>query len=82
MIPIQWIANKANDPKAKEAFEEALRNSTLVLTRLREILDEKDREIDKYEFSLSSYTEGWPYAQSHMNGRRAMLLEIKKLLTF
>jgi hypothetical protein len=81
MIPIQWTANIANDPKAKQSFEETLRNSTIVLDRLVDILDGKEREINRIELSLSSYEkEGWPYTQAHLNGRKATLQEIKKLL--
>lgn len=81
LIPVQWTANIANDTKAKDAFTELLLNSSKILERLKEIVEEKEASITKWETTISSYKEeGWPFVQSHMNGRRAELLELKKLL--
>lgn len=82
-IPIQWTSNLQNNPEAKEAFEALLKNNTSILERLKTILAQRDKELEQYTFTLSSYIEsGWPYTQAHINGRRAMIQEINKLLTF
>ena len=57
MIPIQWTAKVANDPKAKKALEDTIYNSTIVLDRLREILYEKEQSLLDTLFSLSTPKE-------------------------
>lgn len=81
-LPIVWTAHLTNSPKEKQDFERAVILSTEVLNRLRQILEDREKSIDKLDFSLSSYDHAsWPYKQAHLNGRRAELVEIKQLLT-
>jgi hypothetical protein len=82
MLPIQWTSDIQNDPKAKKALEEAIYTSTTVLKRLKEIIEEKLKALDHKEYASSSYREaGWSHEQAHINGQRATLTELNRLLT-
>lgn len=82
MIPMQWTANVANDPSAKQSFEDYLSNNQRLLLRLKEIIEDKEKSTDDKDFSLSSFDNpSWAYKQAHINGRRAVLNEIKQLIT-
>ncbi len=81
MIPIQWTANIANKD-TKESFEDLLRNSTKILDRLVQMCEERERSLDRIDFSLSSYDNpNWENKQAHINGRRAELQALKQLIT-
>lgn len=75
-IPIQWTANIANDPKAKEAFENTLVHDSTILHRLKEILYERECSLTNTLFSLSTPKDH----QDNLIGRIAELREINKLL--
>lgn len=76
-----WTANIANDPEAKASFEDYLGNNSRLLTRLKDIIEDKDKALSKTELSMSSYDSiGWSHKQAHINGRRAELAELKQLL--
>lgn len=83
MIPIQWTANITNSSKeTKESFEDLLRNSTKILDRLVQIVEERERSLDKIDYSLSSYENpNWACKQAHINGRKAELQALKQLIT-
>jgi hypothetical protein len=77
-----WTANIANDPEAKASFEDYLNNNSRLLTRLKDIIEEKEKVLSKSELSLTSYDSiGWSHKQAHINGRRAELAELKQLIT-
>lgn len=76
-----WTANIANDPELKASFEDYLGNNSRLLTRLKDIIEDKDKALSKTELSISSYDSiGWSHKQAHINGRRAELAELKQLL--
>lgn len=83
-VPLIWTKHlNSSGKEAQEAFEKTLRNSTLVLNRLRQILDERENSINQQEFSISDYdSNSWHYKQAHRNGQRSMLKEIKDLIKF
>ena len=82
MIPMQWTANVANDKEKKESFEAYLQNNQRLLNRLLEILQEKEKSLEANDLYLAAYdTPSWAYKQAHINGRRAVLNEIKQLIT-
>ena len=79
---MDWLRH-LQDPQARTDFEELLRNSTTVLTRLRDILDEKDRQLTTSEFSTEEFSNpSWAYKEANRIGRRSQLKEIKDLLRF
>ena len=82
-LPIAWTFHLQNDAEAKQQLELAVRNSTVALGRLYEILEEKEATIVKKEISSSTYASpSYPYEQAFHNGRRAGLLEIRELIQF
>lgn len=82
MIPLQWTSNIANSPKAKKDFEDYLANSSRLLERLREIINEKENSLTKIQFSPSTYKNpSWAYEQAFLNGRLTELNDLKQLLT-
>lgn len=81
-LPVLWTSNISNSPIEKKEFTEYLYNNQRLLNRLRDILQEKEDGLERIESSLSSYQESsWAYKQAHINGRKAVLQEIKQLLT-
>jgi hypothetical protein len=79
-MKIQWIANLKEEDK--KDFTNLLHNSTTVIDRLKEIVDQEIKSIDRTENSSSSYeTPGWSHKQAFLNGKRAALEDIKQLLT-
>lgn len=83
MLPIIWTAHLQNNPDAKADLEKAIRNSTAALSRLNEILKEKEDSLDRRELSITTYgSPSYPFEQAHQNGRRACLREIKDLFAF
>jgi hypothetical protein len=81
-LPLVWTKH-IKEPEKREDFEKLLRNSTTVLSRLQDILQEKEASLTSAEQSPETYrAAGYPYLQAHMNGRRAELREIQALLNF
>jgi hypothetical protein len=81
-LPLTWTKH-LREPTQRENFEAVLRNSTLALTRLHQIITEKEESLSSTEASLETYKDaGWPYLQAHINGRKAELKELKALLDF
>lgn len=80
-IPSDWI--KHLPEKERKDFEDVLRNSTYVLTRLQDILNTKVDTLDRKEVDLTAYENpSWAYQQAHLNGKRSGLLEALRLLEF
>jgi hypothetical protein len=81
-LPLTWTKH-LREPTQRESFEAVLRNSTQVLSRLQQIITEKEDSLSSTEASLETYKDaGWPYLQAHINGRKAELRELKALLDF
>lgn len=76
-----WTKHLKDD--ARKDFEALLRNSVTLLSRLTQIINEKEQTLTKEELSLESYRDAsWPYLQAHINGRKAELKELRELLSF
>lgn len=74
----EWVKGLPPD-KAKD-FEQYLRNSTLLLSRLSELLDDLDQQCLKT--SKSDYDKpGWPYYRADLDGQRRMISKLKQLIT-
>lgn len=77
-----WTKNieKAED---KKKFEEALRNDTLILGRLREILQEKNKLAENQEISPKLFDDpNWAYKQAYINGYKQGMKQVDDLLKF
>lgn len=67
----------------KERFLQALKNDTLVLGRLREILEEDIAALSRREVRMDSYdSPSWAYRQAHLNGVAQTLQGLRDLLSF
>ena len=80
-LPVVWTKHLSE--AEREAMEKSVRNSTIVLSRLREIIDEQLNGLDRMEESDEFY-EKYDYHrhQPFVNGRRRALKDIRKLLDF
>jgi hypothetical protein len=77
---IEWTRH-LTDPKQKEQFEKTVWGSTQLLNRLKAILEEKEKAIDRSEMSIEVYnTPNWAERQAHKNGNREMIHFLKKLV--
>lgn len=79
-LSLEWT--KGLDGKDKEDMETVVRHSTIVLQQLLNIVDDKLGVLDRKESDFSTYDSGYPYTQAHINGKRASLEEIRRLLEF
>lgn len=76
-----WTKHLQGDQKT--SFESLLRNSTTVLSRLRDILKDKEEELTNQECSSDDFLHtGWEYRQAYRLGQKAQLREIQSLLKF
>lgn len=81
-IPAQWLKNISDKTKRDEA-EAIIRNSTTALSRLYDLLEEKEQSINSQEASIADFDNpSWAFKSAFRNGQRASLKEIKELLTF
>lgn len=76
---IDWTRNLKTDEE-KSSFVALLKNST-ILDRIRELVAERERTIERIDTSTDSYdTPSWAHKQAHLNGRREELTYLKRLL--
>ena len=75
-----WTKN-LKTPEEQENFNNQLLGARPVLQRLNELLDEKEKELDRSERSQKAYENpNWAYLQAHRNGCAGMLQSIKELI--
>jgi hypothetical protein len=78
---VEWF--KGLTPEAKESFEKTLRNNTLLLDRLNDIVDDWEKEISRQETSSDDFSEpNWALRQAARNGDRRRLRRLKDLISF
>lgn len=73
----QWTKN-LKDPEAKKNFEQLLRNSTTVATRLCDLLKEMKIENSVHDYDSAS----WAYKQADQNGYNRALRDILALFNY
>lgn len=77
----EWVRHLPEEERKE--FEQLVRNSTVVLGRLMQIIDMKIESIEREELNKETYENpGYPYWQAHVNGRVGGLSEIRRLLEF
>lgn len=80
-LPSPWVRHLK--PQDIKNFEASVRNSTVALGRLKDLLQEKKKQLDDSECSEAQYEfPSWRELQAHRNGRRSELKFILDLLTF
>ena len=71
------------DQEDKDGFEKLLRNSTITLGRLREIIEARLRELERQEVKSTGYDNpNWPFKQADSIGMKRALRNILDLLAF
>lgn len=70
-----------SDPADKEKFKQRILNARGVLDRLREILEDMERDLERAEINPKNYdVPNWSYRQAHANGFRQCIGLIKDLI--
>lgn len=77
---LEWT--KHLPEKEQEEFRQLLLSSRQVLGRLYDILQEREASLTREEIDPQNYDSGYPYRQSHQNGRRHELTKLLQLLQF
>jgi hypothetical protein len=80
-VKIVWFKDVLNDPKAKQDLELTIKNSTLVLGRLREILEEELRTLDKLQISPDYSSPNWAYKQADFNADKRRMKWLIELIS-
>jgi predicted metal-dependent HD superfamily phosphohydrolase len=81
-LQIGWFRPEhTKDEKKKNDFESTIRNSTVVLDRLLEILTAQEESLNSFESNLENYDDGWLAKQAYVNGRKSHICDLRKLLT-
>jgi hypothetical protein len=81
-IPTAWIKN-LNDPIERDNFEKTIRSSAVALSRLIDLLEEKEAEINRQEATVEDFVNtDWAFKQAYRNGQKATYREVRQLLTF
>lgn len=77
-VDMKWVQGIASEKK--EPFEQLLRNSSIVFTKLTEILENLDR--DNLKTTKTDYdSPSWAYRQADQNGYRRALRDVINLIT-
>lgn len=73
----------ASHVEDKDEFYSVLKNSSYVLTRVRDLLNEELESLDRSEESEKDFeTPAWAEKQAFRNGQRAALKRFKMLFEF
>ena len=76
---LEWTNHLPNDEE-KARFRGEVISARRVLERQTEILNKKEKALDRSEMSVTAYSEpNWGERQAHKNGYRQCLAEIKRL---
>lgn len=80
----EWVKHLDRaDPTKKQDFVNAIRNSTVVINRLKDIVHERIKALDHNENLEASFdVPGWDYKQAYRIGRRKELQELSALFNF
>jgi predicted sugar kinase len=80
-VSVEWFKNLAEGDQEK--FKELLKSSHRVLGRQKQILEQRLVDLEIKEVAEAAYENpAWAYKQAHLNGRRAEIHSLLKLLDF
>ena len=75
-----WTKN-LKTKEEQDNFNNQLLGARPVLERLRDLLDEKSKELENTELSLRAYDNpNWQYQQAHKNGYKGAMKFLKELI--
>lgn len=70
-----------SDPEQKSRFENTIISSRPVLDRLKELLKEEERGLDRSEIDIKTFDQpNWEFRQAYKNGYRSSLNILMKLI--
>jgi hypothetical protein len=76
-----WSRHLPDD--RRKNFEDLVKNSTTVLERLRQLIDEELNALDGKEETESDFdSPAWAQKQAFRNGKRTGLKRVRQLLSF
>lgn len=77
---LAWVDNLSSE-EDRETFKRYLYSSRPVLERLKQIIEKRERSLDRTEMSMTAYAQpNWGERQAHKNGNREILAELKMLV--
>lgn len=80
-LPLVW--SKGLSEKDKEALEYVLRNNSILIPKLVEIIDQMIDEETRSETTLSDYdSPSWSHKQADRNGARRAYKRIRSLFSY
>lgn len=78
---LDWYRH-LTDPKEREELASTIKNSTIAINRLREIVEEREKALLAEEITPSAFDNpSWAYKEARNIGRRQELQYMKLLLT-
>lgn len=81
MSNLNTVWTKGLSADRKENLEKLIRNSNIVLSRLKEIVEEDLESLQKV--NESDYeSQNWAYRQAHVNGKQDYARQMLRLLSF
>lgn len=79
---LRWTKNLPDDQSRKD-LETIVRNSTILLTRLKQIIEDREKSLINLGLSLEDFKDSnWSHKQAHRNGGLNELKRIKELIPF
>lgn len=80
-LSTQWAAH-LKDKESQHKFKEELKHYLVSppFVRLREILDQKIKDLETQERQADYTIPSWSHKQAHINGQLSELHSIRKLL--
>ena len=80
-LPLVW--SKGLSPKDVEALEYVLRNNSILIPKLLEIIDQMTEEETSAETTLKEYdSPSWGYKQADRNGARRAFKKVRNLFSY
>lgn len=75
-----WTKHIPSDEE-KTRFKNAVLGSKIVLTRLQELINEMEEDVNNAELSIKIYdSPNWDHKQAHLNGFKEALKKINKII--
>lgn len=79
--PLSTAWTQGLQGQAKTDFESMVRNSTLLLRRLSEIIEEKKTAISKQTYSIDDFKDpSWSHKQAFRNGELSQLSKFLEII--
>lgn len=78
-LNLRWVKGVSKD--RVEGLEKIIRNSHIVLSRLKEIIEEDLKDLNKHT-EADYESSSWAYKQAHENGKREYARQMLSLLNF